>query len=224
MYTLQNKITLAMEVKPRLGVLQGSRVFTKGRHGRKIIFFPSVKNGKTLMPCEGELEAAHALWMEFDNSIAEYKLQPFEINTGTRRYTPDAMVIHTDGHISFRQVKPYSVLENDSVKSLLTDVENYFSCNGYRHDTLTEKDFLRMTEHRNREVIYAGLKLSVTHNQMEYAKHLLHQGVSGDFKELHKLLAKNNLPLQLLEHLIHEGYLTFDKHSILTAHTILEVA
>lgn len=61
MYTLQNKITLAMEVKPRLGVLQGSSVFTKGRHGRKIIFFPSVKNGKTLMPCKCGHKAAHAL-------------------------------------------------------------------------------------------------------------------------------------------------------------------
>jgi hypothetical protein len=79
--------------------------------------YPSVKNNR-LIPFESLLEADLIVLMEQDQSIMAYAAQPETFRWKTpskqvRRYTPDFLVIYSDGQRAYREVKPSRYMNRD---------------------------------------------------------------------------------------------------------------
>lgn len=81
----------------------------RGLPGYYTIFFPSLKNHKVVL-CEGSVEAAYCVWLEWDNDVIAYYPQPYtfiwETERGPMRYTPDFYVLHAQSANHFTEVKP----------------------------------------------------------------------------------------------------------------------
>ncbi|THK41194.1 hypothetical protein E8Q33_08720 [Methylophaga sp. SB9B] len=210
--------------RAKLGVIQGVRPFKKGATGKCISFFWSIKNGKHLMPCESRLEAAHALMMEFENDIKSYFLQPLTIKfKDGGRYTPDAMVIHTDGRITFREVKPAAHLDSENVMDLMDRAYTFFNHEGFQHEIRTDENISLEHTHLDREFVYANLKLPVTAWEMNEARVLFQRGFKASIFDCYSLLKSKNLPFQLVEHLLFECWFTYDERYKLNTESLLEV-
>lgn len=71
-------------------------------------FFYSRKIGAARY-CESATEKIACIEREFEPTIVAYQTQPFSVfytmNGQRRRYTPDAMVLWSDGNITFEEVK-----------------------------------------------------------------------------------------------------------------------
>ncbi|MNP29694.1 hypothetical protein D3C76_1227280 [compost metagenome] len=62
------------------------------------------------MLCEGSVEAAYCVWLEWDSDVIAYYPQPFtftwETERGPMRYTPDFFVLREQSANHFTEVKP----------------------------------------------------------------------------------------------------------------------
>lgn len=202
-----------------LGVRQGSRPMTKGASGKVIVHFWSFKNDGLLLPCESRLEAAHALFMEFDNCIEEYFLQPFQVVVQGTKYTPDAMLIDTDGNVSFRQVKHSRHLEDEAFIEKMGMFEEFFRSQGHSHQIITEKEFQDVVQHQNREYIYKNVINDWNDRALKKAKALVKRCSTLKLSEAYQLMEDNDLPRYYIAILIIKGDLKYQENLILTAHS-----
>ncbi|WP_423204041.1 hypothetical protein PGC34_20040 [Pseudomonas kribbensis] len=80
----------------------------RGLPGYYTICFPSLKNHNVVL-CEGSLEAAYCVWLEWDPDVIAYYPQPYtftwETDRGLMRYTPDFFVLHEQATNHFTEVK-----------------------------------------------------------------------------------------------------------------------
>lgn len=215
---------LLIQPRASLGVIQGVRPFRKGLHGKCISFHWSLKNGRFLMPCEGRLERAHALLMEFDNEIKAFYLQPMTIafdDGGS--YTPDAMLVHFVDRITFRQVKPAGQLESITVKQRMKRASRYIEAHGFQHEILTELDLSPEHAHLNREFIYANIKIPVTPWELSQARELFPSGFKASITDCYSILQSNDLPFQIVEHLLLEQWFKYEERFTLNTKSLLEV-
>lgn len=81
----------------------------RGLPGYYTIFFPSIKNSAAVL-CEGSVEAAYCIWLEWDSDVIAYYPQPYtftwETERGPMRYTPDFFVLRHQSSNHFTEVKP----------------------------------------------------------------------------------------------------------------------
>jgi len=81
----------------------------RGQPGYYTIFFPSLKNSRVVL-CEGSVEAAYCIWLEWDRDVIAYYPQPYTFTwateKGTMRYTPDFFVLREQSAHHFTEVKP----------------------------------------------------------------------------------------------------------------------
>jgi hypothetical protein len=92
--------------------LAGDRVPVRDIHrglpGYYTIFFPSLKNSSVVL-CEGSVEAAYCVWLEWDSDVIAYYPQPYtftwETERGPMRYTPDFFVLREQSANHFTEVK-----------------------------------------------------------------------------------------------------------------------
>ena len=107
--------------------------------------FPSLKNN-ALVPFESLLEADLIALMEQDQDITAYFAQPETFcwrasNRKVRRYTPDFLVIYSDGRRAYREVKPTKHLRRDeSLRGRRSRIELECSARGASFEVWTEKD------------------------------------------------------------------------------------
>jgi hypothetical protein len=84
------------------------RDLRRGLPGYYTIFFPSLKNNRAVL-CEGSVEAAYCVWLEWDSDVIAYYPQPYtftwETERGTMRYTPDFFVLREQSENHFTEVK-----------------------------------------------------------------------------------------------------------------------
>lgn len=206
-------------------VRQGHREFRKGRHGKRIIFHHSLKSGGVLLPCEGDIEYRNSLKMEFDNSIANYWLQPFQIDIGTHKYTPDVYLEYRNGIGAFREVKPHGQLENPKVDQLLRCAKAFFQANGYSFEVITEKNLWGGFELANLSYIYGCISTIPCPTAISTALKLfckLPQPVLvEDFRHL---IQANNINPNVVEYLIFLGEIAIDQNDLFSENSLLRGA
>lgn len=92
--------------------LNGERASVPSPHkihpGYHRIYFPSQKNHHSIH-CEGKLEAAYCVWLEWDEDVTAYGTQPhtfcWKAEGRTLNYTPDFFVQHRESANHFTEVK-----------------------------------------------------------------------------------------------------------------------
>lgn len=89
---------------------------------KAITSFPSIKHPKAQL-CESTLEAEVCLVKDFDPRVVKRLTQPFTIDFGDFRYTPDAITRESDGKEYIEEVKPASELDKPQVIKRLREVE-----------------------------------------------------------------------------------------------------
>ena len=85
-----------------------ARSIRRSHPGYHRIYFPSQKNHHYVL-CEGALEAAYCVWLEWDADVVAYGAQPYtfrwKADGRALRYTPDFFVQHQDSTNHFTEVK-----------------------------------------------------------------------------------------------------------------------
>jgi hypothetical protein len=155
------------------GVLQGNRKLWKGITGKRIVFFPSIKN-KGQMPCESRLEADNCLDLEFENDIKSYRTQPFTIKLNNKdTYTPDTLHIDHLGNLTVREVKFSGALECNKLRIRLAKINSFFLKHGISFVVLTEKQLQISPQVENRKYLYRCSHLHFHDLQLNQACALL---------------------------------------------------
>lgn len=226
MYTNHDSLTQALheslKTTPLKGILQGSRKLTKGRSGKRIVFFPSRKND-ALMPCESRLEADNCLDLEFDKSIELYRTQPITINLGgSESYTPDS--IHKDelGNIIVREVKFSGALQKENLVDRLTRIRNIFEQEGFQFHVLTEKNLQLPPRIDNYKFLYRC-------SHQKYGNLLLDRAIDTlrnlpspcTLKKLRNQCNKSNLPPLIADTILFLGLALYDENKKLTSDSIV---
>ncbi len=199
------------------GVLQGDRKIRKGLTGKRVIFFPSSKNN-ALMPCESRLEAENCLAMEFDQSVQNYRSQPFTIRlSGKETYTPDSVQKCRQGNFSFREVKFSGSLESQKLIERLAKIKLILSSANYRFEVLTEQDLHNYPENENRKYLYRNTHLTFHYFQIQAAINLI-----PDDAEMYSLdrfrsdCSKLGLNPLSADWMILKGKVKYEKQKLLT--------
>ncbi|MEZ8106632.1 Tn7 transposase TnsA N-terminal domain-containing protein [Vibrio cortegadensis] len=95
----------------QLGAHMYIRNLRKPSPNKNIFKFASAKNKDTIM-CEGSLEKDCCYHFEYDSEVVSFESQPkgflYDFDGKKLPYTPDFLVIYTDGCYSFVETKPYS--------------------------------------------------------------------------------------------------------------------
>jgi hypothetical protein len=85
-----------------------ARCSPRRRRQNFIVDFPSLKNRHSV-ECDSILESAYCIWLEHDPTVAKYYAQPHTFTwtdeTQRYRYTPDFLVVLTNGDSYFSEVK-----------------------------------------------------------------------------------------------------------------------
>ncbi len=155
------------------GVLQGNRKLWKGVTGKRIVFFPSIKNNAQ-MPCESRLEAANCIDLEFNNEVRSYRTQPFTIKLNKKdTYTPDTLHIDHLGSLTVREVKFSGALQCNELRIRLAKINSIFLKHGISFVVLTEKQLQTSPHVENRKFLYRCSHLHFHDFQLNQACELL---------------------------------------------------
>ncbi len=97
------------EFRDHLKYAEPARRLRKGRHGARIVHFPSLKNDRTIV-CESTVEADFALKLEHAHDVIGYLAQPetfkFKIDGKASSYTPDFLVYFRHSPPIYFEIKP----------------------------------------------------------------------------------------------------------------------
>lgn len=214
----------AFSKKSELGTAHGVRKLRKGRPNKRIIQFYSQKVGLHI-PCESRLEAAHALYLEFDENIADYRSQPFKVQTPLFKYTPDFVIKDHHGFYDIREIKPQSRLLSTKVADQLNEVADYFQKNEIEFNLWTDEELYKEPAHYNREYLYKHTRFGIPEETLFAAKRFLLEQhiVSKKLGEFKSLLTDEFKTQGLVEALIKDKFLKFDPRAKLSHLTPLKI-
>jgi len=119
--SILEQIRIAFESTANVAAtLHGQRKIYQGTFGRRTSLFPSEKCCGAI-PLESRLELAHAISLEQDQNILNYRSQALKISLANKQYCfPDFLVQTKEGAYEVHEVKP-------SIASLSTDDLNRFA-------------------------------------------------------------------------------------------------
>ena len=119
--SILEQIRIAFESTANVAAtLHGQRKIYQGAFGRRTSLFPSEKCCGAI-PLESRLELAHAISLEQDQNILNYRSQALKISLANEQYSfPDFLVQTKEGAYEVHEVKP-------SIASLSTDDLNRFA-------------------------------------------------------------------------------------------------
>lgn len=119
--SILEQIRIAFESTANVAAtLHGQRKIHQGSFGRRTSLFPSEKCCGAI-PLESRLELAHAIHLEQDSNIINYRSQALKILlTNKQACFPNFLVLTKEGHYEVHEVKP-------SIASLSTDDLNRFA-------------------------------------------------------------------------------------------------
>ena len=139
--SILEQIRIAFESNANVAAtLHGQRKIYQGAFGRRTSLFPSEKCCGAI-PLESRLELAHAISLEQDPNILNYRSQALKILLINEQYCfPDFLVQTKNGNYEIHEVKP-------SIASLSTDDLNRFAI---LSDLLHSIDIIfRLIDHRD---------------------------------------------------------------------------
>lgn len=104
---INEQIKAAFDCRPNLArTLHGRRKISEGLKGRTTSLFPSQKSQGTL-PLESRLELAHAVILERDSTVKQFRTQAISITLDNGGFAiPDFVVEYLDGSFEVHEVKP----------------------------------------------------------------------------------------------------------------------
>ena len=212
----------SLKTTPHKGVLQGIRKLTKGRSGKRIVFFPS-KINNAFMPCESRLEADGCLHLEFNKCVETYRTQPFTIDLGgNNSYTPDS--IHRDhyGNLVVSEVKFSGALKNQELQSRLNKIRNILSLLGVDFHVLTEKHLQLPPKVNNYSFLYRCSHQTYDQMLIDYAIGLLDKLPNPcSLKEFRSRCHRSNLPPLVADTLLFLGIVSYDQSKILNSESLV---
>lgn len=137
--SILEQIRIAFESTANVAAtLHGQRKIYQGAFGRRTSLFPSEKCCGAI-PLESRLELAHAISLEQDPNILNYRSQALKILLANEQYCyPDFLVQTKDGAYEVHEVKP-------SIASLSTNDLNRFTILSDR--SFPEGDILSIAKH-----------------------------------------------------------------------------
>ena len=221
-HSLEKVIHESLETTPQKGVLQGTRKLTKGRSGKRIVFFPSRKNN-ALMPCESRLEADNCLDLEFDSSVVAYRTQPFTIDLGAKKsYTPDSIHENKLGDIVVREVKFSGALANEELLDRLDKIRSILSKASIEFIVLTENNLQLPPKINNYKFLYRCSHQKYDEMLIEYAIGILDRLPSPcSLRTLRNQCNKSNLPPLIADSLLFLSLASYDQNQVLTPDSLI---
>lgn len=155
-----------------------ARKLKKGKFGKHIVHFPSIKNKKTVV-CESELEADFCLLLEHDQSVVEYKPQPdtyrFSLNRKARLYTPDFLVIYDTGECTYYEVKPNHIESDEAYRVMFNTFSELVGELGYGSTLILERQIRVQPRLDNLKDLYSRIAMVSKHEHdylMDTLRHL----------------------------------------------------
>lgn len=212
----------SLETIPQKGILQGIRKLTKGRSGKRIVFFPSRKN-EGLMPCESRLEADNCLNLEFDHSVISYRTQPFTIDLGgNESYTPDSVHLDNLGSLYIREIKFSGALECKKLLARLERINTIFTKQGINFNVLTEKNLQLIPKLNNYKLLYRCSHQTFDKMLLDFALNLL-EGLSTpcSLKTFRNKCNTHHLPPLIADTLLFLGLVLYDEQKELTQNSLI---
>ena len=206
------------------GVWQGSRKLTKGKYGKRIVLFASMKTG-CMMPCENRLEADSCLDSEFDESVADYRTQPVSVRfRGGGTYTPDSVQLLTSGEIVVREIRFTRELRNPELNARLRWLHRYFRDGGVTFCVTTEQDLQRKPVLQNRRRIYRASHFPVTPFAVDRAVGLLYElAAAVSLRDFRTVCSTEQLPVLMPEILLLNNRAVYQQDQPLTEHSLIWV-
>ena len=101
------QIKTAFATEPNIAAtIHGQRKIFQGCYGRRTALFPSKKCSGAI-PTESRLELAHAICLERNSSVINYRSQALKIKLSHDQYCyPDFLIQTSDGSYEVHEVKP----------------------------------------------------------------------------------------------------------------------
>lgn len=220
--SLTKTIHESLRSNPVKGILQGERKLTKGRSGKRIVFFPSKKNN-ALMPCESRLEADNCLDLEFDRDVSFYRTQPFTIDLGNNEtYTPDSIHQNKLGTIIIREVKFSGTLSNETLVKRLQKIENILSIEGFQFEILTEKTLQLPPRINNYQLLYKCSHQKYDSMVLDFAIDILNKlPTPCSLRELRNQCNRSHLPALIADSLLFLNIARYDENKLLSADSLI---
>jgi hypothetical protein len=135
-----------------------ARQLGRGRPGKHIVHFPSLKNEGVIV-CESRLEADFCLWLEYDKNVATYRPQPdparLVVNESRVRYTPDFLSTSLTGAEKLWEIKPRGVYQWPAYLRKMAEASTHYRAQGRDFELVTDVVIRRDPHLRNLRWLYA---------------------------------------------------------------------
>lgn len=219
---LRKDLEKSLNTSPIKGVAQGTRNIRKGMSGKRVVFFPSVKN-KALMPCESRLEADNCLELEFNDSVLCYQTQPFTFNLGGRNsYTPDTLHKTINGDLVVREVKFSGSLEDPLLINRLQNISNALSADNVSFEIQTEQQLQIEPSISNYKLLYRCSHLKFESWEEKTAVQLIKNNDQDPSLKTARLRCDDeDIHPLIIDSLLKKGVLSYDKRQLLTPSSLI---
>lgn len=174
----------------------------KSRVGSRVSLFPSVKN-EGLICLESNLELAHAISLERNEDILQYRTQAVQIFISNQHFIIPDFIIKTSNGFEVHEIKPNleSLSENKISRFKLVEkiLKNYnITFRAFDRITLLSKEdyiFLNISYQRanHKEIIKSELKR---------AESIIKKEIFNSRDELYTLMKSNNLEKSIADYFI----------------------
>lgn len=174
----------------------------KSRRGSRVSLFPSVKN-QGLICLESNLELAHAISLERDEDILQYRTQAVQIFINNQHFIIPDFIIKTANGFEIHEVKPNlktiserhisrfnlveEILSNYNIKFRIYDQNNLLS----KQDSLFLKISYQRANYQN-----------INKSALEEAEKIINNYKFKDREDLYNLMKNNNLDLIIADYFI----------------------
>ena len=214
--------TIFSAEKPPSSILHGVRKLRKGLPGKKIVFFPSTKNGG-LIPCESRLEAAYCLFLEHDRTIQIYRSQPVTMDFGPRgRYTADFAFLRSDGSIELREIKFSGVMTDPDIATFYSWLKDALARLDIGFLVETEEMIYQAPRLGNLKYLYRGARAPDSELISNLALAIL-QELRGalSLREFQRALQQAGIPPLVAEKLLFQELACYDENLPVGPHSLV---
>ncbi|MCB8818877.1 Tn7 transposase TnsA N-terminal domain-containing protein [Desulfosporosinus shakirovi] len=144
------------------------RKITNKGSKKKIGFFPSEKNGRSIA-WESLVERDYMYLLEFDHGVRSFCEQPLSIKYAyegrTYRYTPDIKIVRNNKVTEIVEVKPKTklvkLLDDEKFKRKLLVANTFCIQKGYRFKVVTDEDIRKGNLLRNIKLLFKFSRMVV---------------------------------------------------------------
>ncbi len=140
-------LAVAIASQPSLcGTIKGIHHLRKGATGRRIVYFPSMKNDAQMQG--NRLLEWHGMDMEQEAAVERYRCKPIRIHFIDWHYVPDILTLSRDGTFGVRAITLSGKLENTERLALLAVVGLSLNRFGVPFEVRTEQHTALPSEER----------------------------------------------------------------------------